>query len=116
MRLIRRVTQRVAPALASVASILLFATCDFDKITAVPEEIDSATLNTLFSITPGDSTATLGGNLTFAVQAGSGVDLSNTVKRFYSNNANVASIDSITGALSAKLIGSATITARVLAP
>ena len=32
MRFFRRVTQRVATPVLAVASVLLFATCDFDKI------------------------------------------------------------------------------------
>ena len=116
MRSSRRVTQRVVPALASVASVLLFATCDFDKISGTPTPITQEDIDRLFSITPTDTTIILGGTTTLSIAPGANVDLSGTTKTFSSSQPTVVAIDSETGVATGLTIGNATITARVIAP
>ena len=116
MRSFRRVTTRVAPALASVASVLLFATCDFDKISGTPTPITQQEIDRLFSITPTDTTILLGGTTTLNITPGTGVDLSGIAKEWTSSAPTVVSINSATGVATGVTIGNAIITARVLAP
>src|SRR5688500_15784808 len=94
MRSFRRVTQRVAPAVASVASVLLFATCDFDKISGTPKELTASDIAKVFSITPaGDSTVTLGATVTLAITPAAGVNLDNVAKVWSSNNPSFATVN-----------------------
>ena len=115
MRSSRRVTQRVAPALASVASVLLFATCDFDKISGTPTPITQQEIDRLFSITPADTTVLLGGTTTLSIAPGANVNLAGTTQSWSSSNTGVIAI-SETGVATGVAIGNATITARVIAP
>lgn len=116
MRSSRRVTQRVAPALASLASVLLFATCDFDKISGTPTPITQQEIDRLFSITPADTTLILGGTTTLSITPGANVDLSGTTRTWSSSNTGVIAINSETGVATGVTIGNAVITARVIAP
>jgi hypothetical protein len=113
MRSFRRVTPRVAPAIAAVASIVLLATCDLDKITSTTKPLDQNAIRQLFSIAP-DSLVTLAGTLTLKLGAGSKVDATHQVL-WRSNNTNVATVDSSSGLLSGLAIGTATIVARYIA-
>lgn len=116
MRSSRRVTQRVAPALASVASVLLFATCDFDKISGTPTPLSQQEIDRLFSITPTDTTIFLGGTTTLSVAPGANIDLSGTTTTWSSSQPGVVSIVEGTGLATGVALGNATITARVIAP
>ena len=116
MRSFRRVTQRVVPALASVASVLLFATCDFDKISGTPTPLSQQEIDRLFSITPTDTTILLGGTTTLNVTPGPNIDLSSTTTLWSSSQPGVVSIIEATGVATGVAIGSAEIKARVLAP
>ena len=116
MRSFRRVTQRVAPAAASVASVLLFATCDFDKISGTPKEITAQDVARLFSITPAaDTVVTLGGTATLSVTPASGVSLENATTVWSSNN-SFATVNASTGVVTGAAIGSSLITARLISP
>ena len=114
MRSFRRVTPRVAPAIAAVASIVLLATCDLDKITSTSKPLDQNAISQLFSIAP-DSLVTLAGTVTLKLGAGSKVDATHKVL-WSSNNTSVATVDSSSGLLSGLAIGTATIIAHYIAP
>ena len=116
MRSFRRVTPRVAPALASLASIFLFATCDFDKISGTPTPLTQQDIDRLFSITPTDTTIILGGTTTLAVTPGANIDLAGTTKLWSSSAPTIVAINELSGVASGLAIGNAVITARVLAP
>jgi len=113
MRSFRRVTLRVATAAVSVASVFLLATCDLSKITSTPVPPDAAKIRQLFSIV-GDSLVTLGGTLDLGVSSTS--DLTHTVQRWKSSNPAIVAIDSASGLMTGVALGTATITARLLAP
>src|SRR5687768_11219723 len=116
MRSFRRVTQRVAPAIASVASVLLFATCDFDKISGTPKPITAADVARVFSITPtADSLVTLGASITLAITPAAGIDLENVAKVWSSSAPSIASVND-DGVVTGVSIGAAAITGRVLSP
>jgi hypothetical protein len=115
MRSSRRVTQRVAPALASIASVLLFATCDFDKISGTPTPITQQEIDRLFSITPADSTIILGGTTALSIAPGTNVNLTGTTQSWSSSNTAVVAITE-TGVATGVTIGNAVITARLIAP
>jgi hypothetical protein len=119
MRSIRRATQRAASFTAAIASVFLLATCDLDKIvnvdsTTVPQ-LDSTDLVLALS---GGPDLTLGGTSTASVTAtpASGVDLDAAVVEFASNDATTISIVKETGVMTGLKLGTAKITARVLAP
>lgn len=116
MRSFRRVTLRVAPALASLASVLLFATCDFDKISGTPTPLSQSDIDRIFSITPTDTTVILGGTTTLGVSPGSGFDLTGTTKVWTSSAPTVVSINAESGVATGVSIGNAVITVRLLAP
>lgn len=113
MRSFRRVTQRVASAAVAVASVLLFATCDLDKISGTPKPLDQATIDKVFSIV-GDSVVTLGGTLALTIT--SSADLTHTSKRWSSDAKSIATVDSTSGVVSGLALGVVSITARLLAP
>ena len=108
MRSNRSTLRRSASALAMIASTLVFATCDLDKITATKQ--------------PGGSPT----GPTFAISGGSDVILAGTtplgitpqfehlVQRWSSSAPTIASVDSVTGMVTGLGIGSAVITARLL--
>jgi N-acetylneuraminic acid mutarotase len=114
MRSFRRVTLRVAQALAAVASIVVFATCDLDKITSTSKPLDQNAIQQLFSIAP-DTLVTLAGTLNLKLGAGSKVDATHKVL-WSSSNKNIATVDSSSGVLSGLAIGTASIIARYIAP
>ena len=116
MRSYRRVTLRVAPALASLASVLLFATCDFDKISGTPTPLSQSDIDRLFSITPADTTVILGGTTTLGIAPGANVDLTGTTKVWSSSAPTVVSINAESGVATGVAVGNAVITARLLAP
>ena len=115
MRSSRRVTQRVAPALASIASVLLLATCDFDKISGTPTPITQEEIDRLFSITPADTTIILGGTTTLNITPGANVNLSGTTQTWSSSNTGIIAITNA-GVATGVAIGNAVVTARVIAP
>src|SRR5688572_13033661 len=112
MRSFRRVTQRVAPALASLASVLLFATCDFDKISGTPTPLTQQDIDRLFSITPTDTTVILGATTTLAMTPGANVDTTVTIREWSSSAPTIVSINQTTGVATGLGIGNAVITAR----
>ena len=112
MRSFRRVTQRVAPAVVAVASIVVFATCDLDKITSPKSSANQSEITLAIQ---GDTALILGDSLHLDVDAGS-ADLSHTVQRWSSSNPSVVAVDSVTGLMRGVGVGLATITARLLAP
>ncbi|HEY8174926.1 MAG TPA: Ig-like domain-containing protein [Gemmatimonadaceae bacterium] len=114
MRSFRRVTPRVAQVVAAVASIVLLATCDLDKITSTSKPLDQNAVSKLFSIVP-DSLVTLAGTVNLKVGAGSKVDATHKVL-WSSSNTNVVTVDSSTGLMTGLAIGAASIIARYIAP
>ena len=114
MRSFRRVTPRVAQVVAAVASIVLLATCDLDKITSTSKPLDQNAISKLFSIVP-DSLVTLAGTVNLRVGAGSKVDATHKVL-WRSSNTNVVTVDSSTGLMTGLAIGAASIIARYIAP
>jgi hypothetical protein len=114
MRSFRRVTPRVAQVVAAVASIVLLATCDLDKITSTSKPLDQNAVSKLFSIVP-DSLVTLAGTVNLRVGAGSKVDATHKVL-WSSSNTNVVTVDSSTGLMTGLAIGAASIIARYIAP
>ncbi|MEK7402534.1 MAG: hypothetical protein AABZ80_09260, partial [Gemmatimonadota bacterium] len=112
----RRSTLRAASACLAVASVLLLATCDIDKLTPPKEGspgapvIDSSDLNI-----GGGNTVTLGGTATMTVTSPV-VSLNNVIKRYYSASPAIIAVDSNTGVMTGVAIGTAKLTAKILAP
>jgi len=99
--------RRSLSAAAAVGSLLLLATCDIDKITAVKKEGGAPTVS--FNITGGTEvqlagTTALGITPTFA----------NTVQRWKSSAPTIAAVDNLTGVVTGLSIGTANITVRLL--
>lgn len=113
MRSFRRATQRAATAAVAIASVLLLATCDLDKITGTPKPLTQAEIDRIFSIV-GDSTVILAGTSDLVIS--SEADLTHTTQRWTSSNPALAAVDSTSGVVTGVALGVATITARLLAP
>lgn len=109
----RRVTQRVAASLVVLSSVLLFATCDIDKISGTPKGLDPATIKDLFTV-GGDTVIALGDVAYMYVS--SQRDISHTAQLWTSSNPLVATVDSLSGLVAGVGVGTATITARLIAP
>jgi len=122
MHFIRRATQRAASFGAAIASVLLLATCDLDKIVNVDTtkaiSLDSTELALGFTggtTVAGVVTVPLGGTATVVVTSAT-ADLSQSVKRYVSATPTSIAVDSITGVMTGLAVGTAKITARVMAP
>lgn len=113
MRPNRRATLRATFAGIAIASVFVFASCDLDKIIGLPPTavgFDSTDM----ALSGGEEVA-LGGTITIGVTSSS-VDLSKVVKRYTSSLPSVISVDSLTGVAFGLAIGTAKLTAHVLAP
>jgi len=122
--LIRRATQRAATIGAALASVVLLATCDLDKILNVDTtkaiSLDSTELKLLFtgsSTVAGVATFRLGGTATVGVVGvNASLDLSQVPKEYTSADTTIISVVKSTGVMTVKAVGTVKITARILAP
>ncbi|HEX7937764.1 MAG TPA: hypothetical protein VF483_02160, partial [Gemmatimonadaceae bacterium] len=117
MSTFRRATLRAASAGLAVASVFLLATCDLSTLTQPSGGTTggaSAFDSTELTI-GGGRTVTLGGAVTMSVTSSS-VSLANVIKRYYSASPNIISVDSITGLMAGNGVGTAKLTAKILAP